>query len=156
MRREANIRDLAIGLLLLAIQVVLLRHLQIFGAEGDLVLVYLLWICTRRNRTEAILYAALFGLLQDGLTDLWGLHTFSKTLLIFFVYNYLNKVSENRFLVWQVFLIVLVMAFFHNLILIFLSGFTELYSSSWLTWSILLVGSLYTALIGSFLYLIKQ
>jgi len=156
LRRTAHLRDLLIGLAVLTVQIVLLRHLQIFGAEGDLILIYLLWICTRRSRTEALLYAGLFGLFQDAMTDLWGLHTFSKTLLIFFVYTYLNKVSENRIVVWQVFLIILVMAFFHNLILVFLSSFTDLYASSWLTWSILLIGSLYTALIGSFLYLVKE
>lgn len=155
MSRSPHLRDLLAGLLMLALQIVLFRHLQIAGAESDLVLLYLIWLCGHKSRTEAILYAGLFGLLQDAMTDLWGLHTFSKTLLIFVVYNYLNKISETRFMVWQVFLIVLVMAFLHNLILVSLSSFIELYSGAYLFWSMLVAGSLYTALIGSFLYLVR-
>lgn len=140
---------------MLAMQVILFRHLQIYGSEPDLVLIYLLWLCTKKNRTETLIYAAVFGLLQDSMTDLWGLHTFSKTLLIFIAYNYLNKVSENRIILWQSFLVLLAAAFLHNLIFISLSTFVELYSSALLAWSMLIIGSIYTALIGSFLYLVR-
>jgi len=153
--RSENVRDLLIGLIFLAIQVILFRHLQIYNAESDLILIYLLWLCTKKDRTEVLLYAACFGFLLDSLTDLWGLHTFSKTLLIFLIHNYLNKVSENRFILWQIFLIILAASFLHNLILIALSTFVELYSSSLIAWSMLIVGSLYTAIIGSFLYLVR-
>ncbi len=155
MIRSEHIRDLLIGFVFLAVQVILFRHLQIYGAETDLILIYLLWICTKKNRTEALLYAALFGFLQDAMTDLWGLHTFTKTLLIFISHNYLNKVSENRFILWQIFLILLAAAFLHNMIMILLGSFLELYSSSIIAWSMLTIGSVYTAIIGSFLYLVR-
>lgn len=153
--RSETIRDLFIGFLTVAVQVILFRHLKIYGAESDLVLIWLLSLSMRKSRTEMLLYAAFFGLLQDSLTDLWGLHTFSKTLLIFVSYGYLNKISENRFIIWQIFLVILAAATLHNLILAGLSGFVELYSSSVILWSILIGGSLYTAVIGSFLYLVK-
>lgn len=156
MIRSEQIRDLLIGLIFVAVQVILFRHLQIYGAESDLVLIYLLWICIKKNRTDALLFAAFFGFLQDSLTDMWGLHTFTKTLLIFIVHNYLNKISENRFILWQIFLILLAAAFFHNLILIILSKFVEIYSSTMIAWSMLTIGSLYTAVIGSFLYLVRS
>jgi len=153
--RSEYIRDVFIGIIFLAVQVILFRHLQIYGAESDLVLIYLLWICTKKDRTEALIYAALFGFLQDAMTDMWGLHIFSKTLLIFIAHNYLSKVAENRFILWQIFLILLGAAFLHNLILISLSRFVELYSSSVIILPMLTIGSIYTAIIGSFLYLVK-
>jgi len=153
--RSETIRDLFIGLIVVAIQVILFRHLKIYGAESDLVLIWLLSLCLRKSRTEMLLYAAFFGLLQDSLTDLWGLHTFSKTLLIFVSYGYLNKISENRFIIWQTFLVILAAASLHNLILASLSGFVELYSSSAIFWSMVIGGSLYTAVIGSFFYLVR-
>ncbi len=152
--RSQQLRYAIIGLIILAVQVALFRHLQIYGAEADLVLIFLLWLCIQKNRTETLLYAAAFGFLQDAMTDLWGLHTFTKTLLIFIAHNYLNKISENRFMVWQIFLLLLGSAFLHNAILIGLSSFIELYSSSSVAWSMLTVGSLYTSIVGSFLYLV--
>lgn len=156
MIRSEQIRDLLIGLIFLAVQVILFRHLQIYGAESDLILIYLLWICTKKNRTDALIYAAVFGFLQDSMTDMWGLHTFTKTLLIFIAHNYLSKISENRFILWQIFLILLAAAFLHNMILILLSSFVEIYSSTTVAWSMLTIGSFYTAVIGSFLYLVRS
>lgn len=141
---------------MLATQVILLRHLQIYNAEADLILIFLLWLCSRKSRTESIIFAAVFGLSQDAMTDLWGLNMFSKTLLIFFFHNYLNKLSENRLILWQIFLILLLAAFLHNLIFILLSNFTDLYSTAIVAWSMLIGGSLYTAIVGSFLHLVRN
>lgn len=155
MIRSESLKDLLTGLAFLAVQIILFRHLQIYHAESDLILIYLLWLCTKKKRTEAVIYTAFFGFLQDSMTDLWGLNMFSKTLLIFLIHNYLNKISENRLILWQIFLIILAATFLHNLILITLSTFVELYASSLIAWSMLSVGSIYTAVIGSFLYLVR-
>lgn len=141
---------------MLAAQVILVRHLQIYNAEADLILIFLLWLCPRKSRTEAILFAAVFGLIQDAVTDLWGLHMFSKTLLIFFFHNYLSKLSENRLILWQIFLIILLAAFLHNLIFILLSNFIDLYSTGIVVWSTLIGSSVYTAVAGSFLHLVRN
>ncbi|MEX2600955.1 MAG: rod shape-determining protein MreD [Balneolaceae bacterium] len=150
-----NIRHFFLGLGFLAIQIILLRHLKIYGAEADLVLVYLLWLCTQKSRTEVLLFAALFGLMQDAMTDLWGLNMFSKTLLIFLVHNYLRKVSEHRFILWQIFILLLAAALIHNALIILLSLFSELYNSGTALLPILIGGSVYTALAGSFIYLVR-
>ncbi|MEX0994162.1 MAG: rod shape-determining protein MreD [Balneolaceae bacterium] len=156
MIRSDNLKFIFIGLIMLATQVILLRHLQIYNAEADLILIFLLWLCSRKSRTESIIFAAVFGLSQDAMTDLWGLNMFSKTLLIFFFHNYLNKLSENRLILWQIFLILLLAAFLHNLIFILLSNFTDLYSTAIVAWSMLIGGSLYTAIVGSFLHLVRN
>lgn len=156
MNRSDNIRDFFIGLGLLAVQVILFRHLKIYGAEADLLLILLLWLSIRKNKTEILLFAAGFGLLQDALTDLWGLNMFSKTFLLFFAHNYLNKISENSLILWQIFLILLIAAFAHNFVLLSLSMFVEIYTTGINFWTLLLGSSLYTAAVGSFLYLTRS
>ncbi|MEX1010786.1 MAG: rod shape-determining protein MreD [Balneolaceae bacterium] len=156
MIRSENIRYIFIGLFIIAIQVILLRHLKVYGGEADLVLIYLLWIATHRNRTETLLFAAGAGLLQDAMTDLWGLNLFSKTLLIFLFHGYLNKISENRFILWQIFLILLITTIVHNAIFVFVSSFAGIYATSYAAGPMLIAGSLYTALTGSFLYLTRS
>lgn len=150
-----NIRHFFIGLGFLGIQVILLRHLKVYGAEADLILVYLLWLCTQKSRTEALLFAAVLGLMQDAMTDLWGLNMFSKTLLVFLAHNYLKKISEHRFILWQIFIILLVTSLLHNAMIILLSLFSELYTTGTVLLPILIGGSIYTALAGSFIYLVR-
>lgn len=151
-----NVRLLLIGLGIVGIQTVLLRHLEIFGSEADLVLIFLLWICTNRSKTEALLFTAFLGFAQDALTDLWGLHMFSKTLLIFILHNYLNRISKSGFIFWQVFLLILGAAIIHNLIFYGVSMFSGLYTLVGIFWSFILVSSIFTAILGSFLYLVKD
>lgn len=138
------------------IQVVLFRNLRIFDAEADLVLVFILWMCTQRTKTESLLFAALFGLLQDSMTDLWGLHMFSKTFLVFILHSYLNRISENRFIFWQIFLIILAAAIIHNLVFFGVSLFSEAYASSYIGWNLIIVSSILTATLGSFLHLVRN
>lgn len=156
MIRSENLRILFLGLGMVVIQVVLFRNLRVFDAEADLVLIFILWMCTKRSKTESLLFAALFGLLQDSMSDLWGLNMFSKTLIVFILHSYLNRISENRFIFWQIFLIVLASAFLHNLIFFTVSLFAETYASSYIVWSLLLASSFFTALLGSFLHLVRN
>jgi len=151
-----NLRLILIGFAVVGIQTVLLRHFEIFGSEADLVLIYILWISTQKQKTDTLLYAAVFGFLQDALTDLWGLHMFSKTLLIFILHGFLNRISKTGFIVWQVFLLILGSALIHNIIFYGVSLFSGLYTSSTFLWSFLLVSSVFTAILGSFLYLVRD
>lgn len=154
--RSENIRQILIALGIVGIQTILLRHLEIFGAEADLVLVFLLWICTKRPKTDALLFATFLGFLQDAMTDLWGLHMFSKILMVFILHGYLNRISKARFIFWQVFMLILSAAFLHNIIFYGVSLFSGLYTSGAILWSLLLVSPLFTAIIGSFLHLVRE
>lgn len=153
--RSENLRTLFIGLGMVAIQFILLRHLTILGGESDLVLLFILWLCIKRPKLECLLYAGFLGLLQDSLMDLWGLHMFSKTLLVFLLHDILNRLSENRFIIWQIFLIILSAAFLHNLIFFAVSSFSEVFASNYIGFSLLVISSVFTAILGSFLYLVK-
>jgi rod shape-determining protein MreD len=136
------------------IQVVLLRHLTIFNAESDLVLIFALWICTQRSKTEALIFTAVTAFFQDALTDLWGLNLFSKVLTVFILHNFLNRTSERSFLVWQTFLIVAGASFLHNFFFYIVSFLSGLFASEFVVISLLLVSTIFTALLGSFLHLV--
>ncbi|MEX0904096.1 MAG: rod shape-determining protein MreD [Balneolaceae bacterium] len=155
MKRSDNIRTLAIGLGIVAVQFVLLRHLTILGAESDLVLLFILWLCTKRPKIDCLIYAGMLGLLQDSLMDLWGLHMFSKTLVVFMLHDILNRISENRFLTWQIFLVILAAAFLHNLIFFMVSSFAEVFATGYVGFSLLVISSGFTAIVGSFLHLVR-
>ena len=156
MIRSDILRYILLGLGAVAIQVILLRHLTIFNAQSDLVLLYVIWICTKREKTDVILLTAFVAFFQDALTDLWGLNLFSKVLTVFILHNFLNRTSENRFLVWQIFLIVLGASFLHNIVLYIVSSLADIYASEYVVISLLLVSSLFTAVLGSFLHLVRS
>lgn len=155
MIRSENLRTIFYGLGMVAIQFILLRHLTIFGAESDLVLLFILWLCISRSKTECLLYAGAFGLIQDALMDLWGLHMFSKTLLVFILHGQIQRIAGNRFIFWQIFLLILIAAFIHNFFFFSISIFSEVFATSYVGVSLLLVSSVFTAVVGSFLYLVK-
>ncbi len=156
MIRSSNIKLLISGLAVVLIQVMLLRHLQIFGAAPDLVLVFLLWLCTKYNRTTVLLYAAFLGLMQDALIDLWGIHMFSKTFMILILHTYLNRISKNKFIFWQVVVIVLIAALIHNLVFYGVTIYAELFTSGSQMLIRLLISAFYSALLGGFLHLVKE
>ena len=153
---SANIKLFFSGLVAVLVQVVLIRHLQIFGATPDLVLVFLLWLCTRQPRTTVLLYAAFLGLLQDSLIDLWGIHMFSKTFMVLILHSFLNRISKNKFIFWQVVIIVFASAVLHNLAFYGVTIFAELYTSGTKILINLLISAIYSALLGGFLHMVKE
>lgn len=156
MIRSDLLRYTLLGIGAVAIQVILLRHLTVFDAQSDLVLLFTLWISTKRSKTEVILLTAFVAFFQDALTDLWGLNLFTKVLTVFILYNFLNRTSEKQFLAWQIFLIVLGASFLHNIIFYIVSSLTGTYASEYVVLSLLLVSSLFTAVLGSFLHLVRS
>lgn len=149
-----NIRHLLWGAGFLFLQIVIFRHLSIYDAEPDVVLLFLLWLTTKRDRTSCLLFAAGFGLLQDAMLDLWGLHMFSKTLLIMITYNFLPRQAETRLYIWQVFLTVLIASLIHYLIFMTLGLLVETYATDTYFYSYWIGNSVYTAVMGSIIYLL--
>ena len=150
-----RLKDFAVGLGFLALQIVFFRHLKVFSMEPDVVLVFLIWYITQRDRTSAILMAAVLGFLQDAMLDLWGLNLFCKTLTIFITYNFIPKSKETQLLLGQVFVTIGVTALIHNLIFVGLSSAVELYSAELIFWKQWIGNSIYTAIAGSFIHLFR-
>lgn len=150
------LRYFLVGIGMVFVQVLLFKNLRIFDGEVDLVLIYVIWLCIKKDKTESLILAASLALLQDAFTDLWGLHMFSKTTVVFILHSYLNRISENRFIFWQVFLIILGVAYLHNLIFFGLTLFSETYASAYIFVSLTMISTLMTAVVGSFLHLVRS
>lgn len=150
-----KLKEYAIGFGVIFVQLALFRHLKIYNMQPDLILIYLLWVATKKDRTSVIILAAVLGFFQDVLLDLWGLNMFSKTLLIFAVYNFIPKSSNVRLLAGQVFLAVFIASLVHNLIFLGLNLAIDNYSAEFLFWSQWIGNSLYTAVVAFFIYLFR-
>ncbi|MBD3616152.1 MAG: rod shape-determining protein MreD [Gracilimonas sp.] len=148
-------RDLLVGLSFILAEVLIFQHLSFFGATPDPLLIYLLWLAMKYDRVKLVLMAAGLGLIQDALFDFWGLNMFSKTLLCFMVFNFLSRRNEGRLLLWQIFLMILLAAILHNVIFLGLASFIDAYTSGFAPIIFILVNSLYTALLGSMLFIFK-
>lgn len=153
---SANVvKDFLFGLFFILIEVVIFQHLSFFGATPDPLLIYLLWLSIKYERFHLILLAASLGLVQDALFDYWGFNMFSKTLIFFAAYRFLNNFSENKLLVWQVAVIVFVIGFLHNCIFLGLSSFSNTFLTGYIPIIFLIGNSLYTSLLGAMLFIFK-
>lgn len=148
-------KNIGLGIIFLLVQVTLFRHLKIFQVQPDLILIFVIWFMSRKDRTAALLMAAGLGFMQDALLDLWGLNMFSKTLLVFITYNFIPKNTKKQLLIGQVFLTVLIVSLFHNLIFLGLNMLMDIYTAELFFWRHLFGNSLYTALVAGVIYLFR-
>jgi len=147
-----NVRNIFVGLLFITLQIIIFRHLSFYEIQPDIVLVFLIWAMTRCNRTTAILLAGVTGIFQDALLDLWGLNLFTKTLSTFTFYNFVPKIEHTRPNLTQVFVVVLIYALVNNFIFLNLGGLLEAYTTQIYFWRHWIGNSIYTAIMGIFIY----
>lgn len=148
-------KDILIGFSFILAEVFVFQHLSFFGATPDPLLIFVLWITMKYDRVKLILIVAGLSFFQDALFDYWGLNMFAKTLLCFMAFNFLNRRKENRLLIWQIFLVIFIAAISHNLIFLGLASFADIYSASFSPIIFIFLNSLYTALLGSILFIFK-
>ncbi len=153
--RSSRLKHIIVGLAFILVQLLIFQFLTVFGATADIVLVFIAWISIRYQRYEVLLFAAGLGFFQDMFFDTWGLNMFAKTITFFLIYNFLNRNSELRLLVWQAFGYLLGIALIHNLFFLIFASFLDVYSSTYSPIIILLISSLYTATIGTLLFVLK-
>lgn len=146
------IKDFAWGLLYIAIQIILIRHLRLFDVQADIFWLYLIYIAAVRDRTYTIFLTGLLTLLLDAMLDTWGLYMFSYTATMFIVHRFIPRLMDNRLLIPQIALILFSVSVLGNGIVAGMTNFVDIYSSDVFFWKILLGNSAYTALLGSFLY----
>lgn len=149
------LKDFFVGVSFILAEVLIFQHLSFFGATPDLLLIYLLWLAMRYDRVKLVLFAAFLGLIQDGLFDFWGLNMFSKILICFMFFNFVNRRKEGRLLIWEIFLVISAACILHNLVFLGLSSFIEAYTTGFIPIIFVLINSLYTALLGSMLFIFK-
>ena len=149
------LKNLGIGLVFVIAQILFFQHLSLFGCTVDPLIFYLLWLVSKYERTQLLFMAAILGLFQDAFFDMWGIHMFAKTLLIFITYTFVRRRSENQLLLWQIFLIILFTSLIHNIILLGFSSFFDSYSASVLPVVLIIGNALYTAVIGALIFVFK-
>lgn len=148
-------RDIIIGSSFILAEVLIFQHLSFFGATPDPLLIFVLWIAMKYDRVKLILVVAGLSFVQDALFDFWGLNMFSKTLLCFMIFNFINRRKESRLLLGQIFIVIFIASIIHNLIFLGLATFIEAYASGFSPIIFVLLNSLYTALLGSMLFIFK-
>jgi|AntRauTorcE11897_2_1112592.scaffolds.fasta_scaffold00096_44 rod shape-determining protein MreD len=148
-------KDFIIGCCFIIAEVLIFQHLSFFGATPDPLLIYVLWLAIKYDRVQLVIFAAILGFFQDALFDFWGLNMFAKTLMCFSFFNFVNQNKEGRLLIWQIFLVLFAASIFHNFIFLGLSSFIEAYTSGFIPIIFILGNSLYTALLGSMLFIFK-
>ncbi|MEX0722566.1 MAG: rod shape-determining protein MreD [Gracilimonas sp.] len=148
-------KDILIGFIFIFAEVLIFQHLSFIGATPDPLLLYVLWLAMKYDRLKLVLIVAGLSLVQDALFDFWGLNMFSKTLLCFMIFNFVNRRKENRLLLWQIFVVILIASILHNLFFLALASFIDAYATGFSPIIFILGSSLYTALIGTMLFIFK-
>ena len=144
------IRQVVIGLLIAALQWLVLGRLRIFGAYPDAVLLYVAWLGLRRGRRAGLMGGFLLGLLMDALYDTWGIFMFAKTVAGFIVG--LFPASEREILLVlprQAFIGGFVVALLHNGIVVTLLALQAGASNQHLLLALLLGSAVYTAVLAT-------
>lgn len=150
-------RYAAVGLLVVAVQWLVLGRLRLGGAYPDAVLLYVAWVGIRHGRTGGMAAGFFFGLLADAVYDTWGIQMFAKTLIGFLVGLFPASERETLLILPQQALLGgLAIALLHNglfaTFLILASGARTgaIVTSVWLG------SSLYTALLSLLAALYKR
>ena len=151
MNNTFQVRDGLIGLLLLLLQFLIFQHLPIAGSRPDLLLIYLLWITKRYSKVQSLIIAFISSFILDAMLDLWGLHMFSNTVLILAGFELIQNFSGRKLMFWQVFLLLTVTGLIKYTIFLALAGVANAYHVPSFTITMIVIGTLYTALIGSLL-----
>ena len=150
------IRHIFLAFLALASQIMLFRHLRIFGAETDVILIFVIWLMSVHTRTTVLIFAAVLGLIQDAMLDLWGLNMFAKVLVVMLFYNLVPKADDPKQPFARFFAIFVGLTFFHNVVLVLLASFIQSLSASAVIGRVLIGNTLFTSFTGSFIHIIKE
>lgn len=150
------LKDLGLGFLFVLSQVVFFQHLSLFGSTADPLLFFLVWIISRHERIQMLFLAAILGLIQDAFLDFWGIFMFSKILTIFLSYTFIKKRSENQLLLWQIFVVIFVVAIAHNIILLGLSSFFSIFAHEVNPFVTVFGNAFYTAALGTVFYILRD
>ncbi|HAC16725.1 MAG TPA: hypothetical protein DCE78_12400 [Bacteroidetes bacterium] len=149
-------KHILIAFLVLASQIMLFRHLRIFGSEADIILIYLIYLMSAHERTTVLLFAGGLGFIQDAMLDLWGLNMFAKVSVVMLFYNVIPKLDDPKQPFARFFVLLVSITFIHNLIMVVLALFVQSLSASAVMTRVLVGNTIFTTFAGSFIHLIKN
>ncbi len=148
--------DLSLAALFLIMHITMFRHLDIWGLQANIILLFVLWLCTVRQRTYALCVTAGTALVMDILADTWGVQLFSKTLIVMLAHRLISQQAENKLRAGQAFMLIFSVAVAYNLVFLVMSAFAGIYDTDLLFFKYLIGNSAYTAVAGLILYLLTS
>jgi hypothetical protein len=150
------VKHIIYAFLVFLAQILLFRHLRIFGAEADFILLFILWLMSQRDRTSVLLFAALLGFSQDALLDLWGLNMFAKVTIVMMCYNLVPDAEDTLPVIARITFIILIITLIHNIILVTIAAFVDSLSFTSTFALVLLGNTIFTTFAGAFLYVFRN
>lgn len=143
-------RRVLVGIVIIALQWLILGRLQIWGAYPDVVLLYVAWVGVRHGRLVGSVAGFGLGFLLDFIAGTWGVHMFVKTLVGFLVGLFpANERETLLILPRQAFVGALVIALLHNGLMVFLMALQSGTRTAFLIWGLWIGSSLYTSILGT-------
>jgi rod shape-determining protein MreD len=148
-------RDLIVGLVVVLFQITIFRHLRIFGVEPDITLVLIFLWMVRYDRTRVIVLAFLIGFAQDMLLDWWGLTMFSNTLTVMMLHHIVPKKEDSVLSVYQFSLYLFLIVFTHQVILLTMAEFSNVYSLGDAFFGFLVGTTAFSTMMGILMYVLS-
>lgn len=147
--------DFAVLIGFIVAQITMFRHLEFWGLQTNIVLIYLVWLASVRDRTYTILMSIFGAILMDVLLDAWGVYLFSKPLMILIFYGFIHQQRDVTLQIGQLFTIFLFISLVYNLVFLLISSFAGIYTTDFEFVKLWIGNSLYIAITAVFFYLIK-
>lgn len=143
------------GFAVILLDWLLFGRLRIAGAAPDIMLLYVIYISLRFGRLPGMLIGFGMGFFEDMIDNTWGIYMFIKTLVGFLIGMFpLESRDRPTMLPQQVFSGSLIIALFHNgLLIIFLVLLTQVRSGFHIG-SLWIGSAIYTAVLGALLSLL--
>lgn len=144
------LRHALAGLVIVALQWLVLARLRIYGAFPDAVLLYVAWMGLRHGKMAGSVAGSVFGLLLDALYGTWGVHMFVKTLVGFLMGLFpANERETLLILPQQAFLGGLVIALLHNGVIVLFIALQAGARNAYMVGVLWLGSALYTAAVST-------
>ncbi len=143
-------RRVLVGLVIIALQWLILGRLQLWEVFPDVVLLYVAWLGLRHGRLVGSVGGFGLGFLMDAIYGTWGIHTFVKTLVGFLVGQFPADERETLLILpRQAFVGALVIALVHNGLMVLLMALQSGTRTSFLIWGLWLGSAFYTSVLGT-------
>ena len=145
----ATLKYAAVGVVVVAVQWLLLGRMTIFGAAPDVVILFVAWFGLQFGRRAGTTCGFVLGFLMDAIYDVWGVHMLLKTILGFVVGSFAATDRDIlTILPRQALVGGFVASFIHNGLLVLLLAVQAGATNQAMLWSLWLGAAAYTALLG--------
>lgn len=142
------LKDMAVGLLVVTLQITIFRHLRIFGLEPDITILLLFWWMSVYPRTRVLLLGFAIGFVQDMLLDWWGLAMIAKTVTVMALYGFLPRREDHLPGVSTTAFYLTVCVLLHQSVLVMVAELSDMFSVAGFLGFYLIGNTVFTVGIG--------